>query len=61
MGPGGRPITAISVAAITSRLDNERRVKIVQWLKEEAKALEERMAELTANLTQAGIDSLTAA
>lgn len=61
MGPAGRPITAISVAAVTSRLDNERRLKVVQWLKDEATAIEERIAALTANLTQAGIASLTAA
>jgi len=61
MDLAGRPITAISVAAITSRLEGERRAKIVQWLKDEAKALEKRMVALTANLTQAGIDRLTAA
>lgn len=61
VGIGGRPIAAISVAAVTSRLDNARRAKVVQWLKDEAKALEKRMAALTADLTQAAIDSLSAA
>ena len=44
-----------------AQAERERRAKIVKWLKEEANSLEARMANLTAKLTQAGIDSLTAA
>lgn len=57
----GRPVAAISLAAITSRMTEDRRHKIIQWLKQEALDIEEHISRLTANLTQAGIDALTAA
>jgi DNA-binding IclR family transcriptional regulator len=57
-GRDGRPIAAISVAAIDSRLAEPRRAQIVRWLNKEAAELEEHLHALAPNLTAADMRRL---
>ena len=58
-GQDGRPVAALSVAAIESRMQASRRADIVDWLTSEATALGERLADATLGLTQSTVRRLT--
>jgi DNA-binding IclR family transcriptional regulator len=57
-GSDGRPIAALSVAAIDSRLAEPRRVQVVRWLTKEATELEAKLNSLSPNLNAADIRRL---
>ncbi len=49
-GQRGEPLAALSVAAISARLEGDRRETVVQWLKGEAAKLEEHLQAVTHGL-----------
>jgi DNA-binding IclR family transcriptional regulator len=57
-GNDGRPIAALSVAAIDSRLAEPRRAQVVRWLTKEAAELESQLATLSPNLNEADVRRL---
>jgi DNA-binding IclR family transcriptional regulator len=57
-GKGGRPVAALSVAAIDSRLEADRRAEVVGWLREEARILEGRLNVAGNGMTEAGLRRL---
>jgi DNA-binding IclR family transcriptional regulator len=59
LGQDGRPVAALSVAAIEGRMQASRRADIAKWLTDEARALGERLAEATLGLTQSTVRRLT--
>lgn len=59
MGRNGRPAAAISAAAITPRMQPDRRMCIVEWLKAEARSLEKRIAQLTEGLSDQDAERLS--
>lgn len=60
LGVDDKPVAALSVAAITSRLQGERRSNAASWLIAEAHELEARLGEITGGLTESGLRRLTA-
>ncbi|PRX64076.1 IclR family transcriptional regulator [Nonomuraea fuscirosea] len=58
LGHDGRPVAALSVAAITERMSPARRADIVAWLAEEAKALNERLREAIGKVTESRVRRL---
>lgn len=58
IGRGGKVIAAIGVSAIRSRMQRERREQLLEYMKEEAAALQATLAKLTSGLTESGIESL---
>ncbi|MDR3399413.1 MAG: IclR family transcriptional regulator [Pandoraea sp.] len=50
LDPAGRPVAAVSVAAIASRLEEPRRTEVVARLKVEAAAIEKDLASLLSDL-----------
>ena len=52
LGKNRTAIAALSVAAISTRMGADRRANIIGWLTDEAKILEERLAEITGGLTE---------
>ena len=58
LGRGDRPVAALSVAAIETRMDTGRRTDIAGWLSDEAKLLTDRLAEATGGLTEASVRRL---
>jgi DNA-binding IclR family transcriptional regulator len=57
-GSDGRPIAALSVAAIDSRLAQPRRAQVVRWLTKEATELEDQLNTLSPNLNAADVRRL---
>lgn len=57
-GAEGRPIAALSVAAIESRLSEPRRTQIIRWLSREAEELERQLGELVAKLGEGDVRRL---
>jgi DNA-binding IclR family transcriptional regulator len=57
-GDDGRPIAALSVAAIDSRLVEPRRAQVVRWLSREARELEGKLADLAPHLGEADVRRL---
>lgn len=58
LGADGLPVAALSVAAIASRLEEQRRGQIVSWLKSEADALGKKLLELDPNIESTSIRRL---
>jgi DNA-binding IclR family transcriptional regulator len=58
LGHDGRPVAALSVAAITERMSAARRADIVVWLTEEAGALNERLREALGKVTESRVRRL---
>jgi DNA-binding IclR family transcriptional regulator len=56
----GRPIGALSVAAIQSRMSVDRRANIVVWLRREAGRLEQRLSRVGPGAGPVGINALAA-
>lgn len=50
----GRPIAALSVAAITSRMTLQRRASIAEWLREDATQLEQDLGPLLGPVAESG-------
>ena len=50
-GRNGRAVAALSIAAISGRIQGERRTNLVGWLKLEARTLEQRIHTLTEGLS----------
>jgi DNA-binding IclR family transcriptional regulator len=59
LGRDGRPVAALSVAAIEGRMQSSRRADIVDWLTEEAAELGGRLAGATLGVTQSAVRRLT--
>lgn len=57
-GADGFPVAALSVAAIASRLDEQRREQIASWLMGEADALSKKLLELDPNFESTSIRRL---
>lgn len=60
LGLDGRPVAALSVAAITNRMQGDRRANTAAWLIAEARDLEARLGEITGGLTEGGLRRLAA-
>jgi DNA-binding IclR family transcriptional regulator len=58
MGRDGSPIAALSVAAIASRMQDERRANIVTWLLAEARQLEGQLEKATGGMSAKNIRRL---
>ena len=58
IGRDGSPVASLSVAAITSRMQDERRANIVTWLIAEAKALEAQIDSTTGGMSDKNIRRL---
>ena len=58
MGLDGLPVAAISVAAITRRVQGDRKTNIAAWLLSEASKLEAQLTEVTGGLTEGGLRRL---
>lgn len=58
IGRDGSPVASLSVAAITSRMQDERRANIVTWLIAEAKALEAQIDSATGGMSDKNIRRL---
>lgn len=58
LGHDGRPVAALSVAAITERMSPARRADIVAWLTEEAEALNARLREAIGKVTESRVRRL---
>jgi len=54
----GRPIAALSVAAIASRMTETRRASIVGWLREDAEQLEQDLGPLLRPVAASGRDAI---
>lgn len=54
-GRDSKPIASLSVATIARRMQAERRTSIVHWLTVEAAKLEEKIATMTAGLSEPGL------
>lgn len=50
LGRDRRPVAALSVAAIAGRVKGDRRTNLIEWIRSEARLLEDRIADLTADL-----------
>jgi DNA-binding IclR family transcriptional regulator len=59
-GSGGEPLASLSVAALDSRLDPDRRETVVHWLREEADALAAHLDDVTHGLSAAVVRRLRA-
>ncbi|MCO1658512.1 IclR family transcriptional regulator [Pseudonocardia humida] len=57
-GDDGRPVAALSVAAIDSRLAEPRRAQVVRWLVREATELERTLSELAPHVGEADVRRL---
>lgn len=57
-GRRGRPVAALSVAAIDARMEHDRRERIVAWLTEEAALMEQRFGGTHDGLTEAAVRHL---
>lgn len=60
-GKDSKPMAAISVATLSSRMQEERRTSIVQWLSAEVGDLEKRILSITAGLNEPAVRRLNAA
>ncbi len=58
LGRGDRPVAAVSVAAIESRMAGGRRADIAGWLTDEAGLLTARLTDATGGLTEASLRRL---
>lgn len=58
LGKDDHPVAALSVAAIESRMQPDRRADIAAWLTDEAHTLKQRLTDATAGLTQASVRRL---
>ncbi|MDQ3301905.1 MAG: hypothetical protein M3518_00945 [Actinomycetota bacterium] len=58
-GKEGRPVAALRISTIESRVQDERQTEIVRWLTEQATTLEARLNGTTGGLTEASIRVLT--
>lgn len=58
MGKDGRAVAALSIAAISSRMDAKRRSRLARLLTTEAETVAKRLADATDGLTEASIRQL---
>lgn len=58
MNRSGRVIAALGVSALRTRLEPDRRRTIIEWMKAEARLVEERLASLTGALSASGAEAL---
>lgn len=58
LGRKGRPVAALSVAAIEARMQPDRRAQIATWLGDEAAALQQRLGGVQDGLTEAAVRHL---
>lgn len=59
MGHDGRPVAALSVAAISERMSAARRADIVAWLAEQATVLHERLRDAIGKVTESRVQRLS--